>query len=107
MLKSSEASTVSRATAKHGLQLLISSRDAAALNHLKTVSQRLSSLQVSTRLVSNGHTDPLYGQERMPDFLLLRVSHLWREELAAFRAWREAQAPEVLQLIEQLPVDEQ
>lgn len=83
MLKSSEASTVSRATAKHGLQLLISSRDAAALNHLKTVSQRLSSLQVSTRLVSNGHTDPLYGLERMPDFLLLRVSHLWREELAA------------------------
>ena len=83
MLKSSEAQTVSRATGKHGLQLLISSRDAAALNHLKIVSQRLPNLQVSTRLVSNGHTDPLYGLERMPDFLLLRVSHLWREELAA------------------------
>ncbi|NQD94158.1 AAA family ATPase, partial [Pseudomonas sp. CrR25] len=83
MLKSSEAPTVSRASGKHGLQLLISSRDASALNHLKTVSQRLPSLQVTTRLVSNGHTDPLYGLERMPDFLLLRVSHLWREELAA------------------------
>lgn len=39
--------------------------------------------------------------------LLAWVLRSWREELAAFRAWREAQAPEVLQLIEQLPVDEQ
>jgi pilus assembly protein CpaE len=68
---------------KQGSRLLISSRDAEALQHLKTLSQRLPSLQVSTRLVSNGHTDPLYGLEKMPDFLLLRVSHLWREELAA------------------------
>ncbi len=72
-----------RASSKQRLQLLISSRDATALNHLKTLSERISSLQVTTRLVSNGHADPLYGLERMPDFLLLRVSHLWREELAA------------------------
>ncbi|MDM8349826.1 AAA family ATPase [Pseudomonas sp. sp1636] len=83
MLRTREAATLARATGKQSLQLLISSRDAAALNHLKTVSQRLPSLQVNTRLVSNGHTDPLYGLEQMPDFLLLRVSHLWREELAA------------------------
>jgi pilus assembly protein CpaE len=83
MLKSSEAPTAARGAGKRGLQLLISSRDASALNHLRTVSQRLANLQVSTRLVSNGHTDPLYGLEQMPDLLLLRVSHLWREELAA------------------------
>lgn len=83
MLKSREAPAPSRATGKQGLRLLISSRDAAALNHLKTVSQRLPGLQVSTRLVSNGHRDPLYGLEQMPDLLLLRVSHLWREELDA------------------------
>ncbi|MNF52311.1 Septum site-determining protein MinD [compost metagenome] len=74
---------VARATHKQSLQLLISSRDAAALNHLKAITQRLPNLQVSTRLVSNGHTDPLYGLEQMPDLLLLRVSHLWREELDA------------------------
>ncbi|MDX1724276.1 MAG: AAA family ATPase [Pseudomonas sp.] len=83
MLKSRETPALSRATGKQGLHLLISSRDASALNHLKTVSQRLPGLQVNTRLVSNGHTDPLYGLERMPDLLLLRVSHLWREELAS------------------------
>lgn len=65
------------------MRLLISGRDASALNHLKVLSQGISNLQVSTRLVSNGHTDPLYALEQMPDFLLLRVSHLWREELAA------------------------
>lgn len=82
MLKTRDA-PIATATSKQSMRLLISSRDAAALNHLKTLSQCLSSLQVSTRLVSNGHTDPLYGLEQMPDFLLLRVSHLWREELAA------------------------
>ncbi|WPC06933.1 AAA family ATPase [Pseudomonas benzenivorans] len=83
MLTSREAPTAIRAPDKQKMQLLISSRDAAALTHLKALSERLPSLQVTTRLVTNGHTDPLYGLERMPEFLLLRVSHLWREELAA------------------------
>ena len=82
MLTSREA-PVSRSASKQGPRLLISSRDASALNQLKGLSQRVPGLQVTTRLVSNGHTDPLYGLEQLPDFLLLRVSHLWREELAA------------------------
>lgn len=82
MLNTREA-PVASVTEKTGMRLLISSRDATALNHLKTLSQSLPALKVSSRLVSNGHTDPLYGLEQMPDFLLLRVSHLWREELAA------------------------
>ncbi|AZE50654.1 Type II/IV secretion system ATPase TadZ/CpaE [Pseudomonas chlororaphis] len=83
MLSTREAPVVAAATEKQGKRLLISGRDATTLNHLKAMSQGLPNLQVSTRLVSNGHTDPLYGLEQMPDFLLLRVSHLWREELAA------------------------
>ena len=82
MLSVREA-TASASTDRQGMRLLISSRDATALTHLKTLSQGIPNLQVSTRLVSNGHTDPLFGLEQMPDFLLLRVSHLWREELAA------------------------
>jgi pilus assembly protein CpaE len=83
MLKLRETSTVSTASGKQTFRLLISSRDPEALHRLQASSQRLPDLQVTTRLVSNGHTDPLYGLELMPDFLLLRVSHLWREELAA------------------------
>ena len=63
--------------------MLISSRDAQMLKGLQDICQHVPGLRVSTRLVSNGHTDPLYGLEQMPDLLLLRVSHLWREELDA------------------------
>jgi pilus assembly protein CpaE len=80
---STRETPVSAATGKPGLRLLISSRDATALRNLQNVCQGLPNLTVSTRLVSNGHVDPLYGLEQMPDLLLLRVSHLWREELAA------------------------
>ena len=71
--------TAATSSDRQGMRLLISGRDAAALNHLKALSQGIAHLQVSTRLVSNGHTDPLYGLEQQPDFLLLRVSHLWRD----------------------------
>ncbi|MEX6502724.1 AAA family ATPase [Pseudomonas zhanjiangensis] len=70
-------------SSKQRMRLLISSREAGALQHLQQICQQIPNLQVDTRLVSNGHTDPLYGLEKIPDFLLLRVSHLWREELAA------------------------
>nr|BFE95238.1 hypothetical protein GCM10020185_57740 [Pseudomonas brassicacearum subsp. brassicacearum] len=74
---------LSTATGRAGLRILISSRDATSLRDLQCVCQRMPGLEVSTRLVSNGHVDPLYGLDRMPDLLLLRVSHLWREELSA------------------------
>ncbi|MDP2242882.1 YkvA family protein [Pseudomonas sp.] len=35
--------------------------------------------------------------------VLAWVLRTWSEELAAFRAWREAQAPEALEVIERLP----
>jgi len=38
--------------------------------------------------------------------VLAWVLRTWSDELAAFRAWREAQAPEALEVIERLP-DEQ
>ncbi|WP_436785162.1 AAA family ATPase [Stutzerimonas frequens] len=79
-----------------GLRLLVSSRDAGALTRLKTLAQQLPGLQVSTRLVSNGHTDPLYGLEQMPNLLLLHVSHLWREELAALQQHPLQQRPPLL-----------
>ncbi|MEE1887062.1 AAA family ATPase [Pseudomonas carassii] len=82
MLMTKEAPTTS-VTENPGMHLLISGRDGGALNQLKALSQCLPNLNVTTRLVSNGHTDPLFGLEQMPDLLLLRVSHLWREELAA------------------------
>lgn len=95
MLNSREV-PIATATNRQGLRLLISSRDAAALRHLQGCCQRLPGLAVNTRLVTNGHTDPLYGLEQMPDFLLLRVSHLWREELAALLQRPASERPPLL-----------
>jgi len=76
-------SSVSATSIKPGMRLLISSSDALALRQLQEICQRISGLEVNVRQVSNGHSDPLFGLDRKPDFLLLRVGHLWREELAA------------------------
>ncbi|WP_031302658.1 AAA family ATPase [Pseudomonas sp. EGD-AK9] len=96
MLNLREAPAPTGSPNKQGLHLLISSRDAAALQHLQGVCRRIPGLQIDTRLVSNGHTDPLYGLERLPDFLLLRVSHLWREELAALLQHPAQERPPLL-----------
>lgn len=82
MLNLSEPS-VSATSSKSRKRLLISSSDALALRQLQEICQRIPALEVNVRQVGNGHNDPLFGLDRMPDFLLLRVGQLWREELAA------------------------
>ncbi|MGE4404201.1 AAA family ATPase [Pseudomonas sp.] len=94
MLNTAEVPTPT--ASRQALRMLISSRDAAALARLKAMTQPLAGLQVSTRLVSNGHTDPLYGLEQTPDLLLLHVSQLWREELGALQQHPAQQRPPLL-----------
>ena len=86
MLKSRELPSIADSASRRGLRLLISSRDAQAIKDLQAICQHVPGLQVSTRLATNGHCDPLYGLEPIPDLLLLRVSGQWREELAAFES---------------------
>ena len=52
--------------------------------------------------------DWLFGIGLVDDLAVLAwVLRTWQEELAAFQAWRAAQAPEVLRVVERLPdVDE-
>jgi uncharacterized membrane protein YkvA (DUF1232 family) len=50
--------------------------------------------------------DWLPGLGLLDDLAVLAwVLRTWSEELAAFRAWRAAQAPDVLEVIERLPQD--
>ena len=95
MLNTTETSPVP-AVGRQALRALISSRDATALTQLKGLAQQLTGWQVGTRLVNNGHTDPLYGLEQLPDLLLLHVSPLWREELAALQQCPAQQRPALL-----------
>lgn len=96
MLKSREFPSVTDSVSRRGLRLLISSRDAQAIKDLQAICQHVPGLQVSTRLATNGHCDPLYGLEQMPDLLLLRVSGQWREELAALLQRPPAERPALL-----------
>ena len=81
---------------RRGVRLLISSRDAQAIKDLQAICQHVPGIQVSTRLATNGHCDPLYGLEQMPDILLLRVSGQWREELSALMHRPPAERPILL-----------
>lgn len=83
-------------SAARPLRLLISSRDAKALQDLKAMLPPQSAWQVTTRLVNNGHTDPLYGLDSLPDLLVLHVSNLWRDELAALLQRPVSQRPPLL-----------
>jgi pilus assembly protein CpaE len=96
MLRSKEIQPSTEAPLRQGLRLLISSRDAQALKELQLACQSVHGLQISTRLVSNGHCDPLHGLEALPDMLLLRVSQHWREELAALLQRPAAERPILL-----------
>lgn len=40
-------------------------------------------IHVSTRIVNNGHTDPLHGLNTLPDILILWLSAQWPDELQA------------------------
>jgi len=96
MLKSKEVPLAVEGSSRQGLKLLISSRDGQALKDLQAVCEQVSGLQVTSRLVSNGHCDPLHSLEHMPDLLLLRVSAMWREELAALMQRPSAERPALL-----------
>lgn len=52
-----------------------------------------SDVHVSTRVISNGHTDPLYGLSTPPDILVLWLNSQWRDELQALANRRLALRP--------------
>lgn len=48
---------------------------------------------VNTRIISNGHTDPLHGLSALPDILILWLSAHWEDELQALAKRRPALRP--------------
>lgn len=66
------------------LRVLLASRSKEALGRLSASLAGAATMTCSTRLISNGHTDPLYGLHSVPDVLVLRFDAESLEELAAF-----------------------
>lgn len=64
------------------LKVLVASRSAEALRILGSSLEDVSALDCTTRLISNGHTDPLHGAHPVPDVLVLRFDAESLAELA-------------------------
>jgi pilus assembly protein CpaE len=52
------------------LNILIASRSRVAVDRISACLSKYDEYEVTTRVISNGHQDPLYGVTRMPDLLL-------------------------------------
>jgi pilus assembly protein CpaE len=64
------------------LKILVASRSADALRVLGSALKGVSGLECTTRLISNGHTDPLHDAHPLPDVLILRFDAESLAELA-------------------------
>jgi pilus assembly protein CpaE len=64
------------------LRVLLASRSAEALKHLSASLAGAKGVTCTTRLISNGHTDPLYDVHPAPDVLVLRFDAECLAELA-------------------------
>lgn len=64
------------------LKVLIAGRSAEALRVLNASLAGAAGMSVTTRLISNGHTDPLHDARPLPDVLVLRFDAQSLAELA-------------------------
>ncbi|KEA65524.1 Type II/IV secretion system ATPase TadZ/CpaE, associated with Flp pilus assembly [Marinobacterium lacunae] len=70
-----------------GFTVLIASRSPDALTEIKqSLAMMPASVDINCRLISNGHSDPLYGLERLPDLLIFRIGDSWQAELESLCA---------------------
>ncbi|WP_417534626.1 AAA family ATPase [Marinobacterium stanieri] len=77
----------STGAAQTAYSILVASRSPEALSALKNALRPMpSSVDINCRLISNGHSDPLYGLEKLPDLLIFRVGETWQAELEALCA---------------------
>lgn len=81
---------------KENLQVLIAGRSKEDLQLLEALLRKQPGIAVTTRLITNGHIDPLYGVVTMPELLVLSLSHYWEEELKALAERPAASRPPVI-----------
>ncbi len=63
--------------------ILIAGRNKTGLGALRKSLERNIEEEIGVRVITNGHSDPLYGLKDPPDLLIFDLSEQWREELEA------------------------
>lgn len=78
----SAAPSPSRAQA--GFSVLVASRSVEAITGIKESLIPLpAGIGLTSRVITNGHSDPLFGLDKLPDLLIFRVGESWQAELEA------------------------
>jgi pilus assembly protein CpaE len=70
-------------------RILISSRSRPQAEYIELMLKSEPGVEVQTRVVVNGHFDPLYGVDMPPDILVLDLSQFWEIELRELLAHPE------------------
>ena len=72
-----------RTSSKHhgSMNILIASRNKDILKTFQNILTGIEGISLSTNLISNGHSDPLYGLTETPDLLIFCVGESWVIEL--------------------------
>lgn len=84
-------------TYTRGFSILISSRSGAMLEQLEPIIRANNEqMSLATRCVTNGHIDPLYNIEELPDLLILHLSEKWEGELSELASRNSQQRLPVL-----------
>ncbi|GGX82950.1 Flp pilus assembly protein [Litchfieldella qijiaojingensis] len=81
---------------RYRLEILLAGRVRDELGFLETLLRSQSDINVTTRVIVNGHADPLYGVSPLPDALVLLVSDHWEAELSALCERPAAERPPLL-----------
>lgn len=66
---------------KTRMKVLLAGRNAAELETLERALEGQANMAISTRLITNGHSDPLYNLTELPDTLVFCTTVAWEEEL--------------------------
>ncbi|MBD3656830.1 MULTISPECIES: AAA family ATPase [Marinobacter] len=71
---------------KARMNVLVAGRNAQELQELERILEHQTDLRLSTRLITNGHSDPLYNIVDLPDALIFCTTVAWEDELSSLDA---------------------
>lgn len=81
---------------RYRLDILVVGRSREQLELLRELLGRQGDVNVAVRHACNGHTDPLYDVQTLPDALVLALSENWQAELSALMERPASERPPLL-----------
>ncbi len=78
------------------VNVLVTGRSRPQVAALESELATRDGIRVSSRLIVNGHTDPLYGVDPLPSVLVFAMAGEWWQELDAYAARPVEQRPPML-----------